>query len=313
MVPLYSIINSHKNTEKKESLPKSTKRMNRHSNTPFLFLHEEAPHRTHRMTKAVLKGFESVRLAGVFTLEAAVIMPLLACFFVSILFFFRVLQVEIEVQKALDDTARELAVSLASEELTLGEEAELLAAKALLSSELEKREAAASYIEGGRVGVLLGGSSFTEEEVQLLAVYRVGLPVRIFGINAIRVEQRADCRKWTGDSGNGTGASGEADRWVYITPTGEVYHLSRECSYLKLSIQEVKYRDISRLRNENGEKYRCCTLCVEDNAGLNTVYITDQGNCYHASLNCSGIKRSIFTVRLSEVADRRVCKKCGSN
>ena len=53
---------------------------------------------------------------GSFTLEAAVIVPLLACLFVSLLFFFRIMQIELEVQKALDDTGRKLAVNLTADE-----------------------------------------------------------------------------------------------------------------------------------------------------------------------------------------------------
>ena len=47
---------------------------------------------------------QCLRLSAVFTLEAAVVMPVLACFFVSVLFFFRIMQIQLEVQRALDDT-----------------------------------------------------------------------------------------------------------------------------------------------------------------------------------------------------------------
>lgn len=49
-------------------------------------------------------------LEGSFTLEAAVILPVMALFFVMILMFFRVMQVQMDVQKALDDTGRKLAL-----------------------------------------------------------------------------------------------------------------------------------------------------------------------------------------------------------
>ena len=57
---------------------------------------------------------QCLRLSAVFTLEAAVVMPVLACFFVSVLFFFRIMQIQLEVQKALDDTGRKLAVCAAA-------------------------------------------------------------------------------------------------------------------------------------------------------------------------------------------------------
>ena len=57
---------------------------------------------------------QCLRLSAVFTLEAAVVMPVLACFFVSVLFFFRIMQIQLEVQRALDDTGRKLAVCAAT-------------------------------------------------------------------------------------------------------------------------------------------------------------------------------------------------------
>ena len=49
------------------------------------------------------------RHKGSYTLEAAVIIPILAFFFVTILFFFRVLQVQTQVQEALDYAGRKTA------------------------------------------------------------------------------------------------------------------------------------------------------------------------------------------------------------
>lgn len=42
----------------------------------------------------------------------------------------------------------------------------------------------------------------------------------------------------------------------------------------------------------------------------NTVFITDQGNRFHYDLNCGGIKRTIYMIRLSEVRNRKKCSRC---
>lgn len=72
------------------------------------------------------------------------ILPLLASFFVSILFFFRILQVELQVQKSLDDTGRMLAVYLSGEDG--GFTAELTAANVLFLKEMSGKKEAGRYI-----------------------------------------------------------------------------------------------------------------------------------------------------------------------
>lgn len=244
------------------------------------------------------------RLSAVFTVEAAVIVPLLAYFFISILFFFRVMQVELEVQKALDDTGRQLAVYLLEEGTATGG----VAAKALFLKEMSGRKTAERYISGGSMGISLAGSKFKGNEIQLKACYRIRLPVRIFRGGDFVMIQKNECRKWNGWSG--AGEDGAEDAWVYITVTGNVYHMTNTCSHLALSIRAVDYEQLSVLRNESGGKYHECTLCA-GNVAAGRVYITNQGDSYHRNLNCSGIKRTILMVRLSEVGDRRRCSRCG--
>ncbi|MCD8023090.1 MAG: pilus assembly protein, partial [Lachnospiraceae bacterium] len=103
----------------------------------------------------------------------------------------------------------------------------------------------------------------------------------------------------------------EEDVWVYVTATGTVYHTTTECSYLKLSIFTIDIDSLSTLRNNSGEIYHACELCGAS-AG-NIVYATTEGNRYHSSLSCSGLKRTVTQVKLSEVSeDMHACSKCGS-
>lgn len=241
-----------------------------------------------------------------FTLEAAVILPLLTCFFVSLLFFFRVMQVELEVQKALDDTGRQLAVLLSGADG--GSAAEFAAAEVLFLKELADSGEAVRYVSGGGIGISLLQSEFEQHEIRLNASYQIRLPVRIFGISSVPVEQTACCRKWTG--WHAPAESGGSDEWVYITPMGTVYHLTDECTHLTLSIRSVGYGEVGALRNEDGGRYRPCAVCVDAKADHARVYITNQGDRYHADLNCTGIKRTIFLIRRSEVEGRSCCSRC---
>lgn len=123
--------------------------------------------------------------------------------------------------------------------------------------------------------------------------------------------QKVCVRTWTGrdgiysaDGSIGTGADG---RVVYVAATGTVYHADPDCTHLKLSIREVDAQTVGRLRNKNGEKYHACERCPA--GGGESVYITGEGNRYHNSLSCSGLKRTVEEVRQTD-CDLRPCSKC---
>ena len=65
------------------------------------------------------------------------------------------------------------------------------------------------------------------------------------------------------------------------------------------------------LRNRSEHKYNGCDQCVAKKLKLGQVFITDYGTCYHATLSCSGLKRSVYLVPISEVNGMGACSKCG--
>lgn len=242
---------------------------------------------------------------GSLTLEAAVVIPFVAGFLAILLMFFRVLQVETEVYGALSYASRKTAAMTLAEE---SEAAELAMAEVYFRYALSEYELPETYVKGGAYGISLLGSDFSGEYVRLQAVYRISFPVAFFAIDGISIFQESKSRKWTGSDGSGT----EEDPWVYVTETGSVYHTTTGCSYLDLSIKSVNYAEIQGLRNKNGHKYYACELCAADILSGETVYITDYGTVYHTDINCSGLKRTIYQVRLSEIGDKAACSKCGA-
>ena len=221
--------------------------------------------------------------------------------------FFRIMQIQLEVQKALDDTGTE-AGSLRGSLCHLTGAALPGIAEALLLREMADRTEAETYITGGKFGISLIGSDFSGEEITLRAAYHIRLPIRIFWLWDFAMEQRADCRKWTGWS---AAEGSDEDQWVYVTQTGTVYHREYTCTHLGSSIRSVAEAEIAALRNENGEAYRKCMQCRYAENAFGRLYITNQGDCYHKDLGCSGIKRTVRMIRLSEVGTRRPCSRCG--
>ena len=245
---------------------------------------------------------------GSVSLEAAFVIPCLVCFFVTILFFFRVIQVQLAIQEAADHTAGKLAVYMAA-----GYEKERWekksAVRLLLTKELEKSGVSDTYLKGGESGIKIGESDWSKEDISLKLKYRFRCPIRFFGLLELSSSSVAVTRKWTGwiDTEDNRDTS---DLWVYIARTGSTYHKSDDCTHLTLSIQSVEESSVKNLRNENGGKYKKCKFCAKVNNKWNHVYITNQGDRFHYDLNCGGIKRTVSKIRLTEAGGRKPCSRC---
>lgn len=259
---------------------------------------------------------------GMLTIEAAVVLPFFACFMVFILYFFQILQVQAGISQALQYTGRRIAAEYSIQTAGKAVSAEkeknesssdllgLLRAELLFQKQLKKQNCPTQYIRYGTAGISLIQSDFSENYVDLKAVYRMKLPVALLGDIQYRIVQETKCRKWTGyDLGQDTQ---EDDTWLYYTEHGTVYHASRSCTHLDLSIRGVTYAQAESSRNKNGEKYHKCEKCGSGVSSRAMVYITDYGDRYHSSLTCSGLKRSIYMIRRSKAAEKRMCSKCGN-
>jgi hypothetical protein len=249
-------------------------------------------------------------LFGSVTLEMVVILPLFISFMVFFLFLFRVLLVQESMEEALVYTARTMAVGCYDEtaEEQTGSGTLLAQAQVTLYQALSDSDCPVGYIRGKRAGISLLSSELTRDDVILRASYRMRLPCILLGTYEYQFQQCAQSRKWIGNQS--LGDSSDTEQWVYITPSGTVYHCSRACRYLDLSIRGVRKGSVASMRNASGGIYHPCESC---GGAASTVYITDYGNRYHSSLSCGGLKRTIYMVKISQVGGRRACSKCGTS
>lgn len=247
---------------------------------------------------------------GSYTVEAAVVFPFTAAFWVAVLFFFRVLQVETEVQEALFYAGRMAAVEAGTVE---NDTALLASAVVLFEAEVSQYPVVSRFVSGGNLGISLLDSKVDEEILQLRAEYSLKLPFSFFGVSGLKIVQNSNNRKWNGKivETDGDGDGDEDDVWVYVTDYGSVYHRSESCSYLNPSIHTTTLGAISSLRNRSGGIYYACSGCNAGELSGGIVYYTNYGTNYHSSLSCSGLKRTTKKVRLSEVEGMRACSKCG--
>lgn len=241
-------------------------------------------------------------LKGSYTLEATVIFPLVAGFFVFILFFFRVVQVETQVRSALFYAGRMSALASGVNDSSV---VTVATAEALFRSKISDSDLIDTYISGGKWGISLTESKMDGDDVALEAKYKIKLPINFFSVDGIWIEEHSNSRKWTGKNPNE-----QTDSYVFYTDYGIVYHLSDQCNYLDLSIKSVKWEQIGGYRNKNGGKYSACFCAADKKTRASTVFITDYGTQYHGKLGCSDLKRTVHMVHKSEIDDKSLCSKC---
>ena len=133
--------------------------------------------------------------------------------------------------------------------------------------------------------------------------------ISFMGFDTAKTLINCQARKWTGYDVTSTCVTNEEKEWVYITPTGSVYHRNPNCSYLNPSIHSAVSSEIGEFRNLSGERYRQCETC-KDVTLTGICFYTEYGNRFHSTLKCSGLKRTIYSVLLSEADGRNLCSKC---
>ena len=241
------------------------------------------------------------QVTGSLTVEAALAMTVFLLVVTTLLNFFLVLRIQIQVQTALEQTGNQLAA--------FPEEASLLTAALLFQRHLQLSDADAEMILGGAEGISLSRSTVMGHEpmIDLVAIYQIKLPFLSERIWTFDFVQRSRKHAFGETKFSDIGITD----YVYITPSGEVCHESMYCTYLRPKMQEVMYSSLPGLRNEDGGKYEACRYCV-DGTKVSTVWITQWGDCYHVSSSCRGLWHQVKQVRRADVADMRVCSKCGT-
>lgn len=256
--------------------------------------------------------------------EASVALPLFLFFIMNILFSFDMLRLHGNIMSAMHQTGNKMACygyayhNLAEEGTILSEgmDSVILSegyARTNVIKFLGEEYLNHTCLASGTAGLHFIKSSVMEEGdiIDLRASYRVRPFVRIVGFSDFSMENRYYGRAWTGfDVASREGDGSAEDPIVYVTENGTVYHVARNCTYLNPSIEVVSVEMIQELRNASGERYYNCGSCSR-NEYQAVVYVTNQGNRVHGSLKCPGLRRTIYSVHLSEVGGKGKCSKCG--
>ncbi len=273
------------------------------------------------------------------TVEAALILPIFLYFVLSFLYFIQIYTLQEQIQSSITkmglklskaayvvkdfsslDEALSLDLSVFGQDIDFGlkDWVRETSSQGILVSYsrgyLDTDYINRSCIKGGFRGISFEGSDlFSEDMIDIHVSYQIELPIRSFLIPLMRMEQRVRLRCWTGyqvEAAYQTGTEGEKEVTVFVTQTGSVYHKIASCSHIKLSVTSVQGIPID-LRNEQGAKYYPCEVCDKGSADqVGTYYITSDGTRYHKKRECSGIKRNVREIPMSEVGTRTPCKRC---
>lgn len=271
---------------------------------------EAAPPKCGESGRKRASFFASLR-AGL-TVEAAIAVPLFILCMLGMLHYIRVMETAVRFSNALCQTAEQMAVTAyAAREGTPG--AQLPGGLSVLYARSRVMKLAGNTSAVQNVNFFMSSIGEEDELINLTAAYRVRPFAGGVQIPWLFFIQKGCVRAWTGRSGSdgkGTGGGETSGNQVYVTEHGSVYHTDSSCSHIRLSIRQVKKNALGTMRNSNGGKYHACELCGKA-AGSN-VYITKDGDRYHSSLQCSGLKRTVKSVSEDDVKDMRPCSKCAA-
>jgi hypothetical protein len=282
--------------------------------------------------------------AGSMTVEAALVLPLFLFFISNILFIFDMVRLQSRMLSALHETGKQTAeysyffryatadlMSLqAGENLYDGEMGADLgelggAVFSFFLSETYVRKSVETFLGtdyldhtcldggAGAISYLRSDILASGDIIDITADYRVRPFIPVFGLQNFSMQSRYYAHAWVGYDVGGElpDAEGkENEKMVYITETGTVYHLDRNCTYLQPSIHTSTVLQLESERNTSGGRYYPCEICHPPSTG--SVLITDTGNRYHSSTSCPGLKRTVHEVPLSSVEGKMPpCSKCG--
>ena len=282
--------------------------------------------------KTLLCAFLTRRLRAGMTIEAAIALPVFLFFLLNLSSAIEMIRLHGNLQAALWETGHKLAVygyAFGNEESLRSMEQEEdpwwkeMAGIAFSYTYIKNQVVdylGESYLEASPLSHGTGGLQFWESEIlqpdgeiEIMLTYGVSPWCSLTGFLPFRMANRYHAHIWNGyDITEGSGGNEEDLVTVYVTETGKVYHRDRNCTHLCLSIQEIATGTQGNYRNENGGKYSECEKCRGE-AATGTLYITREGDRFHYSRECSGLKRTVFSILLKDAGDYRSCSRCGGS
>lgn len=239
------------------------------------------------------------------TVEAAVSVSFFFLAVMCVACIFEIMVLQMNVKSALHSAGKEIAMEAYLNPILFTDSLEKEIVNTIGAERLDR-----SFIIGGSNGINCSGSkTYSGSTVMdLCAYYEIQIPIAGFKLPVIGREEIIRIKGWSGAEERYI--SNAKNEVVYVTDYGIVYHSDLSCTYLELSIKAVPYVQVEELRNSGGGKYYACELCGKHAENQTNVFITEQGDRFHSTLECSGLSRNVYAMPLSEVYGLGGCSKC---
>ena len=257
--------------------------------------------------------------SGSATVEATLILPI---FIFAMLFIYHlggVLCTKAVVYEAMQETAAYLAEytyfynktsDIAEAEYRdrfIGTAVNTATATGKLSDYIDDMDLVDTYVTGGADGIIFVKTELDSSNnyIYMELVYQVQVNVPFLGTFPTTIKEQIRQRAYLGKCM--TPESIE-DEYVYIAENQSVYHTTRKCYHISLAVKTVNASNLSA-RYENLSP---CELCVKNGVVKSILYVTDEGERYHYSRLCRGLKRTVYRVKKSDYQYLPACSYCGN-
>lgn len=250
-----------------------------------------------------------MRKKGSITVETTLVLPLFIIFMINIISLFEMIYVHMSMDVALNQVGQEISVAANFQNIYENDLLTEVYVRERVVQLLGRSTINDSLIMGGANGIVLLRSEIARDNdvIDLVMTYRVEPWFPFFQVGDMVMINRCFIKAYTGYEQKDSDIN---ERRYYVAESGEVYHLSRSCTHLQLTISMVNTTELEAARNKDGEKYKPCEVCYAKETSGGHYYIAEQGNRYHSSVACTGLKRTIYVVKESSIGDKKLCLRC---
>ena len=239
-----------------------------------------------------------MRNRGSVTIEASLVFPIFLFFVMSLYHMCYSRIADNIVYEAAIETAEYMA------EYAYLDENNILLPTYKFQEYVDDKTIVSHYVDGGIQGISFIGTNPLDDEgyVVLKVQYKSKVSVPFLPglskMHSFEIRQKA----YVGADETVDNDGDNNDSYVYVTDNRDVYHSTRMCTYLNLSIRA------DDVAGAEAGGYSICEICGYGDEKI--VYVTDYGRRYHRDIKCSGLKRTVYRVKLSEVDGLGGCVRC---